>query len=524
MKYCRGGLMTANKRIFLNIIATYGRSLYALAIGLFCGRWTLMSLGHVDYGLMGVVGGLIGFVAFFNGLLASAVGRFYAVSVGAAQREGNEREGLENCRKWFNTAVSVHTILPVVLVVIGYPVGVWAVRNFLTIPLDRVEACIWVWRFTCVAGLVGMLNVPFQAMYSAKQEIAELTVYSFVTTTLNAFFLYYMITHPGVWMVKLAAWSMLLSVVPQIIIAVRALYKYEECRFRIAYMFNRAQFRELLTYAYARFIADFSGMISGQARSILVNKYAGPASNAAMSIGGTVSGHAMTLSGSLSGAFWPAIANKAGEGDESSVHTLSMMTCRLSSILILVFAIPLILEIDEVLKLWLVNPPHFAAAICVATLSAKAFEQMTDGYPMAILGLGKGVVTYSHRICMAGFVLIAVCWAMFLLGCGMWSVVCGIVAYSFVMVLVRVYLGRILVHFSFWHWLRHVFLPITVLCGLTFLAGLIPRAFMEASFMRIVVTTIVCESVFLPLIWLVVFDARERENLRTRLQRLIKRK
>ena len=50
--------MTANRRIFLNIIATYGRSLYALIIGLFCGRWTLMALGEVDYGLIGVVGGL----------------------------------------------------------------------------------------------------------------------------------------------------------------------------------------------------------------------------------------------------------------------------------------------------------------------------------------------------------------------------------------------------------------------------------------------------------------------------------
>lgn len=40
--------MTANRRIALNIVATYGRSLYALVIGLFCGRWTLMALGEVD--------------------------------------------------------------------------------------------------------------------------------------------------------------------------------------------------------------------------------------------------------------------------------------------------------------------------------------------------------------------------------------------------------------------------------------------------------------------------------------------
>ena len=38
--------MSPNRRIFLNIVATYGRSLYALVIGLLCGRWTLMSLGE----------------------------------------------------------------------------------------------------------------------------------------------------------------------------------------------------------------------------------------------------------------------------------------------------------------------------------------------------------------------------------------------------------------------------------------------------------------------------------------------
>ena len=36
--------MTANRRIFLNAIATYGRSVYALVVGLFCGRWTLRTL------------------------------------------------------------------------------------------------------------------------------------------------------------------------------------------------------------------------------------------------------------------------------------------------------------------------------------------------------------------------------------------------------------------------------------------------------------------------------------------------
>ena len=40
--------MTANKRIFLNIIATNGRSLYTLMIGFFFGLRTLTALVWLD--------------------------------------------------------------------------------------------------------------------------------------------------------------------------------------------------------------------------------------------------------------------------------------------------------------------------------------------------------------------------------------------------------------------------------------------------------------------------------------------
>lgn len=50
--------MTQNRRILLNIVATYGRSLYALVCGLFISRWVLAALGKTDFGLCGVVSGM----------------------------------------------------------------------------------------------------------------------------------------------------------------------------------------------------------------------------------------------------------------------------------------------------------------------------------------------------------------------------------------------------------------------------------------------------------------------------------
>jgi hypothetical protein len=49
--------MTPNRRIFLNIIATYGRSLYALVLGLFTAWWVLEALGQVDFGLWQMMAG-----------------------------------------------------------------------------------------------------------------------------------------------------------------------------------------------------------------------------------------------------------------------------------------------------------------------------------------------------------------------------------------------------------------------------------------------------------------------------------
>ena len=153
--------MSPNRRILLNIVATYGRNLYAIIVGLFCGRWSLMALGEVDYGLLGVVGGLTAFISFINGLLASAVGRFYAISIGKANADNGSQEALETCRMWFSLAVLVHTVVPIILIVIGYPLGIGMVRHFLTIPPDRIDACVWVFRFVCASCFISMVNYSF---------------------------------------------------------------------------------------------------------------------------------------------------------------------------------------------------------------------------------------------------------------------------------------------------------------------------------------------------------------------------
>ena len=348
-----------------------------------------MALGQVDYGLMGVIGGLTAFISFFNTLLASAIARFYSFSVGSASISGNEANGLKECREWFTIAVIVHSAIPLLLIFIGYPLGVWAIENFLTMPTYRVYDCIWVFRFVCVTCLVGMINVPFSAMYSAKQYIAELTLYSFATTTINAVALYYMVTHPAVWLVRFSLLTCCLAVVPQLIICYRAIKVFPECRFIWSSCGNFSKIKEMFSYAFWQFFGSLGGLARAQGTAIIVNKMCGPIYNASMAVGNSVANHSDALSQALDGAFAPAITNLAGAGSKEKMLSMCYRASKFSTMLCLMFALPLSYELDAIINLWLKNPPPLVADACLFILAVLIVDKLLTGVNRAIFANGE---------------------------------------------------------------------------------------------------------------------------------------
>jgi len=474
-----------------------------------------MSLGEVDYGLMGLVGGLTAFVVFFNDLLAGAVSRYYAVSVGHAKTSGEE--GIAECRDWFCTALFVHSVLSVALLIVGYYVGLWAVRHFLAIPNGRVEACIWVWRFTCVSCFVGMLNVPFRAMYIAKQYIAELTIYSFATTVLNFGAAYYMATHPGEWLAKYALWTCLLSVVPNLIICGRAITIFQECRGRLSQMINPKRLCELGRYVSFRFIGALSSMLQSQGNSILVNKFLGARFNATMTVGNTMAAHVVSLSTAMSGAIGPAIFNAYGSGDKERMSRLVACASKIGAVLYLVFMLPVILEISELFSLWLASPPPWASFIGICVLLAYLTERISDGEVNAIYATGniKHFQLVLSACCLFG---LCVCGILLRKGLGMIGVGVSIVLFKSMIMVGRVVFSSFDVGLPARHWFKKVFVPVLAASSFGFMAGCSTRLFMPASVFRILVTTVQVEIVFIPSIWMLVLNADERRFLLARVK------
>lgn len=497
--------MSPDRRIALNALAIYGRSLCVIAVGLFCGRWTLLSLGVVDYGILGLIGGLVAFVTFLNGVLSGAVSRYYALSVG----KGDIRE----CRRWFSTAVSLHTAVPVALMAVGYPLGVHAIGHWLTIPADRLADAVWVWRFTCLGAFATMVNVPFNAMFVAKQRFGEISLYGVLIALANACVLYYMVTHPGAWLVKFAAWICLSNVLPALVIMARAFLGFDECRILKAHILNFMDIRELGCFIGWMVLGGFGLLLRSSGMAVLINKLFGPARNAAFTVATTVSDQSTSLTASMLSAFIPAITTAYGAGDRQRVESLSNSTCKFCGLALLPFVVPLALEMDEVLAIWLATPPKGASSLCVWILVSVAIDKATAGLWPVLEASGR-VAVWQMLGCAIKVMALALAGGfgygrLGLNGVGIALVMAAALDGILHVVLTWRYFG-----FSPLRFVKNILLPLVAVAVAAIVAGALPRFQLSASFARVVCTTLAANLVLLPLAWLVVLNRSEREQVR----------
>lgn len=513
--------MTENRRIFWNIVFTYGRSLLFIVGSLFISRWVLMALGEVDFGLFSVIGGLVVFIQFFNNVLAGATARFYAFSIGAS-KTNITTQGLEECRKWFNTALTIHTLLPLFLIAIGYPIAKWAIYNWLTIPPDRIQACIWILRFTCFSSFVAMLNVPFMAMYTAKQYIAELTVYSMATTVLNIVFAYFMASHPGEWLVKYALWMCAMSVVPQIIICIRANLIFPECKLVLSYLGDIVYLKQIGAYAGWQFLGAFCGLLRSQGISLLINKAFGPKVNASMQIAHQVNAGTGTLASALLNAFTPAITTACGAKDYTRMTTLAFGACKFSTLLALMFVIPIAAELPEIINIWLQTPPPFTVGLCYLMLTYYICDICTTGNMIVVNASGKIKEYHIVLSTISVFTLPVAVLAVYL-GGNVYSVGIILVLAIILNSAGRIYYAQKLLNMSAMRWVREVMFPILwliVICGTV---AYLPHLWMSAGFIRILLTGFIAEMIIFPLSWFLVLTDSERQFILSKYKGLIKK-
>jgi O-antigen/teichoic acid export membrane protein len=504
-------LCMSSRRIILNTSATYIRSIIAAGLGVFSARWVFAGLGASDYGLFAVVGSVIFCITILNGLMAGSASRHFAFAVG--------RGDSDEAQKWFNTSLCIHLILPVVLISMGWPIGEYCIRHVFTIPIDRIPVCLWVFRLSLLVALSSMVSVPYFAMFWAKQRITELAVWGTLQSALSFVLAYILTRVSGDRLLFFAGCSVSISVVFQVIPVMRARHIFRECRINYRQWFDSRRFNEILSFAGWNVISSFGGILRDQGSVILLNVHFGPRVNAAFGIANTVSTYTSQLGIAMTGAFSPEIIAREGRRDRKRMLSLSQRASKFGTILVLLFAIPIMVEMDYILKLWLIEPPPHTALFCQLIMAAFVLDRLSTGHMMAVYAYGK-IAACQATVGACLILTLPLAWIFLKLGAPPTSVGIAFIVTMAAVSAGRVFWARRLLDVPVRSWLREVALPSVTVTLASLSAVMVPRWLLSPSFSRLAIVAIVGVVSTLFTAWFLALDANERGFVKQNVRRL----
>lgn len=506
--------MKPSQRLVLNTAATYTRSVIAVALALFSSRWVLNALGQTDFGIFSVVGALIIFLVFLNTVMAGSVGRHYAYAIG----QGDAAE----VNRWFNAALSVHLCFAILLTIIGWPIGEYLISQVLNIPADRVQTALYVFRVSLISAFISMISIPFIAMFTAKQRIAELAVWGMIQAIMVFILAWFLLYAPGDRLLFYACGMVAILVFTQSAQIIRARTAFFECVIDRQYWFDKSRTKKIFSFAGWNLIGSLGGTLRNQGSAILLNLFFNPKVNAAYGIANQVSNQANQLAASMIGAFMPEITTSEGRGDRERMLDLSSRACKFGTLLVILFAVPLIVEIDYALKLWLVTPPTYTALFCQLILCTFLIDRMSAGYMIAVNAHGK-IAAYQATIGTILLLTLPLGWLFLKMGFAPTSV--GI---AFIITIVICSFGRILwakklFRISIKNWIMAVLIPCIGVASASALFAFAPSLLLKESFIRLLLA--VSASIWGTIIssWYIALDDKERKFIIDNMRRVLKR-
>ena len=174
-----------NRRIAKNTLLLYFRMIFMMLVSLYTSRVVLDTLGVEDYGIYNVVGGVVAMFGFINGSMSSATQRYITFALG--------KDDMENLQKVFNTALQIHVLISILIVLLGETVGLWFMYNQMQIPADRMDAAFWVLQCSILSTAIVIISVPYNADIIAHEKMSAFAYISILEAVLKLIIVYLLV-------------------------------------------------------------------------------------------------------------------------------------------------------------------------------------------------------------------------------------------------------------------------------------------------------------------------------------------
>lgn len=383
-----------NKRIAKNSVYMFIRMLFVLCINLYTTRVILEVLGVEEYGVYNVVVGFVALFSFINNSLAGSTQRFFNYELG--------KNGLQGAQQVYVVSILIHLLLGIIVVAASEPVGLWYIRDKMVLPEGSINAAIWVFHFSVVSLFINILSAPYVAAVLAHEKMNAYAIIGVIDAINKLAIVYALQLLESNKLIWYGALYMTSSLVMALLFFVYAKCSFVEIKLKGG--INSRIFRQLLSFSGWNVFGSFAYVLREQGVNLVLNAFWGPVVNAAKGISNQINGALQSFISNITTPTKPQVVQSYARGDENRSWTLTYSISKLSCIFFFAVAMPICLEVEYLLNLWLGdNIPEHTELFIIFLLSTNVFGTLV--MPISSIVSAAGKIKYYQLLSSASNIL-----------------------------------------------------------------------------------------------------------------------
>jgi O-antigen/teichoic acid export membrane protein len=491
--------MSGNKTIVKNSLLLYLRLFITTAIGLIAIRIVIRNIGIADYGLYSVVGGVVVMMGFLNIVMVTTTYRFIAFEMG--------RKDNHAINKVFNISLLIHIGMAFMVVVLAETIGVWYINNYLNVEPEQIGNSLFVFRFSVLATIFNILSIPFQGLITALEKFSVRVSIEIIRSILNLLFVTSLIYFTGDKLRLYAVLMALLALVPSSLFIIYCKKKYVSfTQWKIQR--DKAKYKEMIVFSGWTMLGAAASIGQTQGSVLIINSFFGTILNASFGIATQLNSFVLIFSQNLGQAAIPQITKNHSGGDKNRVLFLVTYISKYSFFLMLLPALPILLETEYILKLWLGDIPEYTVTFTQLMIIIGLLDSARAGLPAAISASGK-IKWFQITGSIIFLASLPISYLMFELGFLPYTIQIVYIGASLLSTIVALILLKRLLNFDIVFLIKTAYKRIIYICILV-LPLFYFHALFQESILRLIISTGVSTSWFLFVVYLFGLDTSEK--------------
>lgn len=501
--------MQDNIKIFKNSIILYVRLLITSIIYLFTSRFVIQSLGASDFGLYSVVGSIVVLMVFFNTVMTSTTYRYIAFEMGKGSNG--------DVKKVFNISLVIHACLAVIVVIFAAILGEFYIHHYLNVETGKVSDAIFVFRFSILATVFSIMSIPYQGLITAQEKFLVQAAIEVIRSTLGLGAAIILIYYLGNRLRLYAVLTAIVMMVPPLLFFLYSRVKYTEI---IQWSFQRDinKYKEMIGFSGWIMIGAGASIGKVQGSALIINSFFGTILNAAFAIANQVNSIVVMFAQSLGQAAIPQITKSYSSGNTNRAMTLVAYISKYTCFLMLMPALPILLETDFLLTLWLGDLPQYTVIFCQLMIFNALIDSISSGIPAIVHATGK-IKYFQIILSTTSLLSLPIAYFLFKSGYSPSSILVAFISTAIINVVVRQLLLKNLINFDVISFLRTAYLRIFYVSILVVPLFFIRDIFPE-GLSRFIIYSIFSICWLLAAIYFVGIESKERSMIRNVFKKL----